>query len=116
LSVASIFFASRLRFSFSFDQFFPEGDPDLEFYREFSKEFGTDDNFLLIALENQPDIFDSLFLAMHTAWPSTCDHPHSAAGYSPSPPCNCLSKLPSVFPSSPPYIYSNLPFIHKIKN
>ncbi len=63
LSLASVFFASRLRFSFSFDQFFPEGDPDLEFYQEFSKEFGTDDNFLLIALENQPDIFDSLFLA-----------------------------------------------------
>jgi len=68
LALASIFFASRLRFSFSFDQFFPEGDPDLAFYKEFSKEFGTDDNFLLIAVENKPTIFDSTFLAtMHAA-------------------------------------------------
>jgi predicted RND superfamily exporter protein len=63
LAMASVYFSTRLTFSFSFDQFFPQDDPDLEFYQEFSKEFGTDDNFLLIGIENTPSVFDSAFLA-----------------------------------------------------
>ncbi|KAA2216756.1 efflux RND transporter permease subunit [Maribacter flavus] len=51
-----------LRFSFDFSQFFPEEDPDLEFYQDFVAEFGTDDNFLLIAVENEPTVFDQEFL------------------------------------------------------
>lgn len=52
----------HLKFSFDFEQFFPEGDPDLEFFQDFIKEFETDDNFLLIAVENNPTIFEQDFL------------------------------------------------------
>ncbi len=55
-------FALRLQFSFSFEQFFPKGDEDLEFFQEFTSEFETDDNFLLVAVENEGGIFDSVFL------------------------------------------------------
>jgi len=44
LGVASCFLLFNLKFSFDFSQFFPEGDEDLEFYQEFIKDFGTDDN------------------------------------------------------------------------
>lgn len=63
LALASVYFSTRLTFSFSFDQFFPADDPDLAFYTKFSKEFGTDDNFLLVGIENKPTVFDSTFLA-----------------------------------------------------
>jgi predicted RND superfamily exporter protein len=62
LAVLSIVFTTRIQFSFSFDQFFPQGDEDLEFFNQFKKEFESDDNFLLIAVQNEPDVFDSVFL------------------------------------------------------
>lgn len=52
----------NLKFAFNFEQFFPTGDEDLEFFQSFIEEFETDDNFLLIALENEPSIFDTAFL------------------------------------------------------
>lgn len=63
LALASAFLIPQLRFSFDFEQFFPRGDKDLAFFREFVKEFETDDNFLLVALERKDGVFDSSFLA-----------------------------------------------------
>lgn len=52
----------KLVFSFDFSQFFPQGDPDLTFYERFMEDFGTDDNFLLIAIPNTPTVFEREFL------------------------------------------------------
>ena len=63
LSALSGYFIFQLKFTFDFEQFFPKGDPDLEFFQEFIEEFETDDNFLLIALDNgEASVFDSTFL------------------------------------------------------
>ena len=62
LGIFSATLLPNLKFSFDFSQFFPEEDPDLEFYKEFVAEFGTDDNFLLIAVKNEPTVFDKEFL------------------------------------------------------
>lgn len=62
LAAIATFLLGNLKFTFDFDQFFPIGDPDLIFYQEFTKEFGTDDNFLLIAIENKETVFDKEFL------------------------------------------------------
>ena len=62
LSIGCIFLLPKLKFAFNFEQFFPQGDPDLEFFQEFIKEFESDDNFLLVAFENQPNVFDPAFL------------------------------------------------------
>jgi predicted RND superfamily exporter protein len=59
----AIYGCFRIEFSFDFQQFFPRGDEDLEFFEEFIEEFEGDDNFLLIALEREPTVFDSSFLA-----------------------------------------------------
>lgn len=61
-TIISGFSALNLKFAFDFEQFFPQGDEDLEFFKAFIEEFETDDNFLLIAVENKPDVFDSVFL------------------------------------------------------
>ncbi|MFW2375063.1 MAG: efflux RND transporter permease subunit, partial [Cellulophaga baltica] len=62
LSIGSGFLLPNLKFSFDFSQFFPTGDDDLLFYEEFIKDFSTDDNFLLVAVENEGGIFDKEFL------------------------------------------------------
>ena len=62
LSVLAAMSLNDLKFSFDFSQFFPQGDPDLVFYNEFIDEFGTDDNFLLVAVENNSGVFEEKFL------------------------------------------------------
>ncbi len=62
LSALSAIYVFQLKFSFDFEQFFPQGDPDLEFFREFIEEFETDDNFLLVAVENKEGVFQQKFL------------------------------------------------------
>lgn len=67
----------NLKFSFDFSQFFPEGDDDLVFYEQFIKEFGTDDNFLLVAIEPQGDVFDQEFInRFHTFSSATKNLPN----------------------------------------
>jgi len=63
LSVAAGFLLPNLKFSFDFSQFFPEGDEDLVFYQEFIEEFGVDDSFLLVAVENEETVFKKDFLS-----------------------------------------------------
>ncbi len=62
LSLLSIFFASQVQADFNFEQFFPDGDPDLDYFYEFIEEFETDDNFLLIAIEKRGGVFEEKFL------------------------------------------------------
>ncbi len=59
---ASIYFISTLHFSFDFEQYFPQGDPDLQFFQSFIKNFETDDNFLLVGVGNKGNIFEQNFL------------------------------------------------------
>ena len=62
LSAVSIYGLFHLKFSFDFEQFFPENDPDLEFFREFIDDFETDDNFLIVAVEREAGVFEQDFL------------------------------------------------------
>lgn len=62
LSLASLFYLKDLKFSFDFEQFFPQGDEDLAFFKEFVEDFEGDDNFMLVALVREEGVFDSLFL------------------------------------------------------
>lgn len=62
LAGASSYYVSQLKFTFDFEQFFPTGDPDLEVFQEFTKEFETDDNFMLIALHRDSGAFEQHFL------------------------------------------------------
>ena len=62
LTIASIFFATQLKFTFDFSQFFPEGDPDLAFFQEFTTEFENDSNFFLVAIPRKEGVFEQTFL------------------------------------------------------
>ena len=62
LTAASLYYATQLKFVFSFDQFFPTGDPDLAFFQEFTNEFENDANFLLVAVHRPEGVFEQQFL------------------------------------------------------
>ncbi len=62
LTIASVFFATQLKFTFDFDQFFPVGDPDLAFFKEFTADFENDANFMLIAIPRKEGVFEQKFL------------------------------------------------------
>lgn len=39
-------------FNYDFEQFFPQDDPDLAFYQKYEKDFESDNDYLLIAIQN----------------------------------------------------------------
>jgi len=104
LAIVSTYFSTQLKFSFSFEQFFPKGDPDLEFYKNFTKDFEADDNFLLIAVKHHPTVFDSAFLSeFHTLSLQLRDIP-------------LITKVQSLtqveYPVRTPFGYTMIPLIH----
>lgn len=59
----SIYRIHFLKIDYNFEQFFPQGEQASLFFEEFRKEFGSDNDYILIAIDHQASIFDSLFLA-----------------------------------------------------
>ena len=62
ITVLSGFYATRLRFDYNFDNFFPKGDPDLVYFQQFREQFGDDNDYLLVGLDHGRSIFDAAFL------------------------------------------------------
>jgi hypothetical protein len=62
LSILAVVLASTLKFSYDFEAFFPKNDPETDFYIEFRDQFQTDNDFFIVALENDGDVFDPVFL------------------------------------------------------
>jgi uncharacterized protein len=61
--LGSILAAFRVKFSFDLEDFFPDNDPDLEYFNQFKANFEPDDNFLLLAIRREAGAFDSLFMS-----------------------------------------------------
>ena len=52
-----------LRFHYDFDAFYPVNDQATDFFTTFKDTFGSDNDFALIALQNDKGIFDKKFLS-----------------------------------------------------
>ena len=65
LTVLSGFFVAQLRFNYNFNDFYPAGDPDLDYYQGYTKRFGNDNDYLLLGVEAPAGrtAFDPAFLA-----------------------------------------------------
>jgi len=93
-----------LKFSFDFEQFFPEGDEDLAYFQDFIKSFETDDNFLMIAVTRDSGVFDQQFLEkFHDFSLKARDLPHVVTAQS-------LTKL--SYPLKTPFGIIASPAIH----
>ncbi len=104
LGILSATVVDKLVFSFDFSQFFPEEDPDLTFYNEFVKEFGTDDNFLLIAVKNDDGVFKKDFLKRFNAFSE------ESTSFDFVTERNSLTTL--SYPLKTSFGYTTLPIIH----
>lgn len=62
LTVGSLYLVSQLGFDYNFENFFPQNDPDTEYYKYFRDRFETDNDFAVIGLLNEEGVFDYDFL------------------------------------------------------
>lgn len=104
LTLASLFLLTRLKFSFDFEQFFPQGDPDFEFFKNYIKDFESDDNFLLVAVERREGVFERDFLEkFHDFTVKAGQLPHVTSSLS-------LTKV--QYPLKTPFGITAVPAIH----
>lgn len=104
LGALSAFQLGKLKFSFDFEQFFPDGDEDLELFREFIREFETDDNFLLVAVRRDSGVFEQRFLEQFHDFTLKCrELPHVVESQS-------LTKF--SYPVRTPFAITTIPAIH----
>lgn len=104
LVLVSAFLLTRLKFTFDFEQFFPIGDPDYAFFKTFTADFESDDNFLLVAVERTGGVFDSAFLAdFHDLSLRAADLPYVT---------NTLSITKLQYPLKTPFGITTVPAIH----
>ncbi len=60
--VVQTFFATKTGFDHNFDTFFPEEGEDTEYFNHFRDVFGSENDFLIIGIENNEGIFKNDFL------------------------------------------------------
>ena len=72
-TLVAFWLVSQLGFDYDFEKFFPKGDPESDFYFDFREHFGTDNDFMLIALENDAGIFEQDFLTRADALVDSLD-------------------------------------------
>ncbi len=56
------FSASFLEFDYDFEHFFPQNDPDLDYFLEYRETFENDNDYVLISIGNKEGIFNPKFL------------------------------------------------------
>lgn len=59
--------ALQLDFDYNFENFFPQGDEETEFFRDFRHVFESDNDYIIIGLENEEGVFQPDFLAQTEA-------------------------------------------------
>jgi predicted RND superfamily exporter protein len=52
----------NLKFDYSFENFFPSENSETKYFRQFRDKFGTDNDYILIAVENDEGVFQKDFL------------------------------------------------------
>ena len=104
LTLGSGYFVTQLQFAFSLDQFFPEGDKDLEFFQEFTEEFENDLNFLLIAVERKEGVFEKEFLEKF--------HDFTIKAKQIPEVTESMSLTKASYPLKTPFTITSIPAIH----
>lgn len=56
------FSASQLEFDYDFENFFPQNDPDLDYFLAYRETFENDNDYVLISIGNKQGIFNATFL------------------------------------------------------
>ncbi len=62
LCALALYSAKNLRFDYEFEDYFPKTDTEYAYYNNFRNTYGSDNDFVLICLENKKGAFQSNFL------------------------------------------------------
>ena len=62
ITIIAGYYSADLKFSYEFEDFFPDEDKELSVYNEFRNKFEHDNEFVLIGIEKKEGIFDKIFL------------------------------------------------------
>ena len=63
ISVVMVFFATKTKVNYDFTQFFPEHAEETDFYYDYVVTFGTDNDFIVLAVKAPAkSVFDSVYL------------------------------------------------------
>lgn len=62
ISIGAFTQLPKVKLSYDFESFFPKDDPEIQAYDKFRKSFGTDNEYVLLGVENNAGIFDTSFL------------------------------------------------------
>lgn len=62
VSIVAVYYLSNLKFDYDFEKFFPTDDPETAFFLEHRKNFESDNDFLMIAIERKQGIYNLNFL------------------------------------------------------
>lgn len=60
--IASGYFASKIGFDYDYAKYFPKDSDAKDFFEHYQKTFGSDNDFILIGLENHKGVFNQEFL------------------------------------------------------
>ena len=63
MTLVILIFRPSVVFDYDFESFFPQEDEELLFYQDFRGKFENDNDYLLIALGGNIEVFDSVFLS-----------------------------------------------------
>ncbi|MEL6253245.1 MAG: MMPL family transporter [Bacteroidota bacterium] len=100
----------NLEFDYDIENFFPIGSEETDFFDTHRKSFGSDNDFILIAIKPAGGIFNPNFLQnLHTLTDSLANHPLVEKAYSLSnvydykfiPGFRRLRKIPFIHPNDP---------------
>jgi predicted RND superfamily exporter protein len=61
-TAVSIVLALQLGFDYNFENFFPQDDPETAFFLSYRSQFESDNDYIVIALENEAGVFQPDFL------------------------------------------------------
>lgn len=62
LTVFGVWKLQELRFDYEFEDYFPKSDTEYAYYNQFREQYGSDNDFVLICLENNAGVFQDSFL------------------------------------------------------
>jgi len=95
LSVGAGYLATKSKLDYNFESFFPQGDKDTEFFSLYRVKFETDNDFLLIGVENSDGIFQKEFLERVNQLTDTLATLHGVTGV--TSPTNYYDNIMSSF-------------------
>jgi len=62
ITLAQLYFISKLQFDYDFESYFPQDDPDIKFFLEFRDKFENDSDYLLLGIKSDSSIYRKVFL------------------------------------------------------